>query len=70
MILNQESTVHRFYVGGDKWNFSDEIYFKLTKKRVKSSYNPKIFVSIEKIPDIIPNKNVYGLFGVHRLLKM
>lgn len=62
MILKQESTFHRFYVGGNKWKFSDEIYFKLTKKRVRSSYNPIIFVSIEKISDLIPNKNVYGLF--------
>ncbi len=60
--LTLEPKIPNFYVGGEKWNFSDEIYMNLTKKRIKSNYNPKIFTTIKKIPNLIPNKEVFGLF--------
>lgn len=50
------------YVGGVKWNFSDEVYFKLTGKKVESSFNPELGFSIKEIPDLIPNKRLFGLF--------
>ncbi|MFX1257430.1 MAG: hypothetical protein ACFFAN_06210 [Promethearchaeota archaeon] len=50
------------YIGGDKWKFSDRIYLKLTGKKVKSKYNPKIFVFIKQLQGILPKKKVIGLF--------
>jgi len=60
--LTLEPKIHNFYVGGEKWNFSDKIYMTLTKKRIRSNYNPKIFTTLQKIPNLIPNKEVFGLF--------
>lgn len=50
------------HIGGDNWKFSDKIYYKLTGKRVKSSYFPKISIFIKEIPKLLPNKKVFGLF--------
>ncbi len=50
------------HIGGDNWKFSDKIYYKLTGKRVKSNYLPKISILIKEIPKFLPNKKVFGLF--------
>lgn len=50
------------YIGGDKWWFSDKIYNKLTGIEVQSNYNPKISVYIKEFPNLLSNKNVFGLF--------
>ncbi|MFX1305135.1 MAG: hypothetical protein ACFE9X_17400 [Promethearchaeota archaeon] len=50
------------YIGGYKWRSSDKIYYKLTGKKIKSKYFPTIPISVRYLPDLIPDKNVYGLF--------
>ncbi|MHA1438258.1 MAG: hypothetical protein ACTSPD_11825 [Promethearchaeota archaeon] len=52
----------RDYIGGNKWKLSDEIYLKLTGKKVNSKYNPKISVCIKELPKVIPKKKLFGLF--------
>lgn len=50
------------HIGGNNWKFSDNIFNKLTGKRVKSTYFPKISVCLKEIPNFLPNKKVFGLF--------
>ena len=50
------------YIGGDNWEFSDNVYHKLTGKTVKSNYQPKLSIKVIEIPNILPKKNVFGLF--------
>ncbi|MFX1444094.1 MAG: hypothetical protein ACFFHV_11815, partial [Promethearchaeota archaeon] len=50
------------YIGGKNWIFSDEIYFKLSGTKVNSKFNPELGIFIMQISDIIPNKELYGLF--------
>ena len=57
-----QKTIHKSYIGGYKWRSSDCIYFKLTGNKIKSNYSPKIHVSIINLSNLIPNKDVYGLF--------
>ncbi|MFX1490034.1 MAG: hypothetical protein ACFFBI_12845 [Promethearchaeota archaeon] len=49
-------------IGGVNWNFSDKIYYKLTGHVVESNYRPIISIYVKKLPKIIPNKNLFGLF--------
>ncbi len=48
-------------IGGNKWKFSDEIYFKLTGHTVSSGYNPSIPAVIKRIPGKIVEKNIFIL---------
>ncbi|MBN1802412.1 MAG: hypothetical protein JW891_12950 [Candidatus Lokiarchaeota archaeon] len=48
-------------IGGEEWDFSDEIYLKLTGKSIFSNYNPKIPVMIKEIPDLIKEKKIFML---------
>ncbi|MHA2281910.1 MAG: hypothetical protein ACXAC5_13790 [Promethearchaeota archaeon] len=50
------------HIGGNNWDFSDNIFYKLTGKKVESSYFPKISVYLKEIPKLVPNKKVFGLF--------
>ncbi|MFX0022724.1 MAG: hypothetical protein ACFE9S_10380 [Candidatus Hermodarchaeota archaeon] len=54
--------IYESHIGGIKWKISDNIYFKLTGRKIKSEYSPTIPVSIINLSSLIPNKNVYGLF--------
>ncbi|MFX1410802.1 MAG: hypothetical protein ACFFA6_10635 [Promethearchaeota archaeon] len=55
-------SVFRSYIGGFKWKFSDLIYYRLTKERIKSNYFPIIPIQVRYLPDLIPNKKLFGLF--------
>ncbi len=57
-----EQEVYESYVGGYKWRSSDKIYYKLTGRKINSKYFPTISVSVSYLPDLIPNKNLFGLF--------
>ena len=46
-------------IGGKKWKFSDEIFFKLTRKKVDSNYNPSVKVCIKEFPEIVPDKKIF-----------
>lgn len=52
----------RNYIGGGKWEFSDQILQKLSGQIVRSNYNPKLPIQIIEIPNLLPNKKVFGLF--------
>ncbi len=62
LMKNYYDEPQQKYIGGKKWRFSDNIYFKLTGEKIESSYNPKIPFLVKEIPDFLPNKNVFGLF--------
>ncbi|MFX1366406.1 MAG: hypothetical protein ACFFCE_01870 [Promethearchaeota archaeon] len=57
-----EQEVYESYIGGYKWRSSDKIYYKLTGRKINSKYFPTIPVSVSYLPDLIPNKNLFGLF--------
>ncbi|MHA2475255.1 MAG: hypothetical protein ACXAES_18695 [Promethearchaeota archaeon] len=52
----------RNYIGGGKWEFSDQVLQKLTGQIVRSNYNPRLPIKIIEIPNLLLNKNVFGLF--------
>jgi len=52
----------RNYIGGGKWEFSDQVLQKLTGQIVRSNYNPRLPIQIIEIPNLLPNKKVFGLF--------
>lgn len=62
LMKNYYDEPQQKYIGGKKWRFSDNIYFKLAGEKIESSYNPKIPFLVKEIPDFLPNKNVFGLF--------
>ncbi|MHA1915572.1 MAG: hypothetical protein ACW990_10230 [Promethearchaeota archaeon] len=50
------------YIGGEKWEFSDQVLHKLTGQTVKSNFHPKLSIKVSEIPNLLPNKKVFGLF--------
>ncbi|MFX0081497.1 MAG: hypothetical protein ACFE94_07075 [Candidatus Hodarchaeota archaeon] len=53
------NTISSSYIGGNNWKFSDNIYFKLTGRKIQSEYFPIIPISVRYIPELIPNKKVF-----------
>ncbi len=49
------------FIGGKEWQFSDDIYYDLTGLSISSQFNPKIPVKIQKIQDLIKDKNLFIL---------
>ena len=56
------NTIFKSYIGGKNWKFSDNIYHKLTGKKIQSNYFPIISITVRRFPELIPNKNLFGLF--------
>jgi len=50
------------YIGKEKWNFSDEIYQKLTGIKVESNFNPEVQLKIVELPGILKCKRLFGIF--------
>jgi len=50
------------YIGKEKWNFSDDIYYDLTGNKVNSNFNPEIPVLIKELPGLLDKKKLFGIF--------